>query len=56
MMAFGVCVKLKSITLPKIIEKINFRNFMYSGLESITIPESVKTIEGMAFSGCEKLK
>ncbi len=55
-MTFGVCTKLKSVTLPKDLKSIGFRNFTSSGLESITIPESVKTIEGQAFHHCEKLE
>ena len=54
--AFAQCPNLKSITLPKNLEKIGFSCFMHTGLESITIPEGVKTIEKRAFYGCENLK
>ena len=54
--AFGACKKLRSITLPNCLEKISRRCFMESGLESITIPEGINTIDRMAFHHCENLK
>ena len=53
--AFAQCPNLKSLTLPKNLEGIGFSCFMHTGLDSITIPEGVKTIEKRAFYGCESL-
>jgi hypothetical protein len=37
------------------LEKIRFRCFLHAGLETVTIPASVKAIKADAFSTCEKL-
>ena len=56
---FSGCFSLKEIILPEGLEKIGEGCFEGSGLEEITIPKSVKTIEGRvfygAFSGCRNL-
>lgn len=52
--AFAYCDSLKSVTLPGKIEKLD--GFSYSGLTSVNIPASVKTIEQHAFEGCANLK
>lgn len=52
---FEGCSSLKTINLPGAISAINRYTFAYSGLESITIPDSVTEIGNNAFSSCEKL-
>lgn len=53
--AFGDCEKLTNMTLPSSLEKIGYGAF--SGCEALTItnqwPESLKIIEGSAFSYCK---
>ena len=56
---FASCKALKQITLPNSIEIIQHRAFAWSGLESITIPDSVIVIDYNwygAFECCEHLK
>jgi cell surface protein len=56
---FASCKALKQITLPNSIEIIQDRAFAWSGLESITIPDSVIVIDYNwygAFECCEHLK
>ena len=54
--AFGHCSDLKEITLPNTLNLLDSA-FGYSGLESITIPDSVtnSTLYG-AFEGCDSLE
>ena len=52
---FGNCTSLKSITLPQGLTSIGAGAFGGSGLESITIPASVRTLAA-AFSRCRSLK
>lgn len=47
---FWNCTSLKRISLPSGLTKIGYASFYGSGLEKITIPASVKTIEDFAFS------
>jgi hypothetical protein len=53
--AFMFCQKLTSIILPERVEAIKMSAFRYSGLTSITIPNSVAFIGALAFFGCENL-
>lgn len=49
--------KIKSVTIPDTVEKIDDYAFAFSGnIESVNIPDSVKTIGTSAFAGCAKLK
>lgn len=50
--AFENCESLKSFELPTTTVSIGNRAFMESGLESIKLPECLKTIGGGAFVGC----
>ena len=47
---------IKFFNIPQGITKINNYAFVYTDLESITIPNSVKVIERSAFYGCKNLK
>ena len=47
---------IKSFSIPMGITKIGVDAFEHTGLESITIPNSVKVIEEFAFVSCENLK
>jgi hypothetical protein len=47
---------LEEVILSEKLEKIGYNAFSYAGIESISIPESVTTIEGYAFYKCDKLK
>ena len=52
---FMECTSLKTVTLPEGLTTIDVYAFAYSGLESITIPTTVKS-ERTAFHFCESLK
>ena len=54
--AFSYCYDLKEITLPKTLNSLS-NSFSYSGLESITIPDSVTSspLYG-TFEGCDSLE
>lgn len=51
---FSACTNLKSVELPNSITVIPMA-FVESGLTEIVIPESVTTIESMAFENCKSL-
>lgn len=53
--AFAGCKSLKTINIPAKITRIPLGCFENSGLEQITIPSNVTTIEGRAFNWCERL-
>lgn len=46
----------QSYTIPQGVECINWYAFMYSGITSVIIPESVVDIGGFAFADCKSLK
>ena len=50
-----MCVNLKSAVLPSTLKTIGHGSFWKSGLTSITIPNSVTTIEAIAFADCMDL-
>ena len=47
---------IKSFSIPMGITKIGVDTFTHTGLESITIPDSVREIGTRAFTGCKNLK
>ena len=53
--AFFGCTNLKHITLPNGLERIGIWAFRESGLESITIPGSVRIVRQAAFEDCKSL-
>jgi len=53
--AFSDCSNLTSITLPSTITAIRGSAFIKTGIASVTIPNSVETIETNAFSQCSSL-
>ena len=54
--AFDGCSNLTDVYLPDGLVHIGHNAFYGTAIESITIPDTVKTIEVGAFSGCMKLK
>ena len=54
--AFRSCESLQQITLPNTLTKIDSQAFRESGLKSITVPNSVKTIGSFAFYECQDLQ
>ena len=54
--SFAGCSNLTSITIPNGMTAIRDQQFAWSGLTSIDIPSSVKTIGQNAFSGCRSLE
>ncbi|MCR5069660.1 MAG: leucine-rich repeat domain-containing protein [Prevotella sp.] len=54
--AFSNCSGLTSVTIPSSVTGIDNYAFFYSGLTSVTIPNSVTTIGKEAFSNCNRLK
>lgn len=50
--AFGFCLKLKVINLPKSLTKITAGCFMYTSVKEVIIPEGVTKIEESAFFHC----
>ncbi len=53
--AFYECSSLTAINLPDGITSISDSMLSETAIASLTIPESVTSIKGFAFSGCEKL-
>jgi len=53
---FSNAIDLKSVVIPSGVEKLDGSCFDSSGLESVTIPASVKMIDHYAFIGCMNLK
>ena len=53
--AFYGCSALKEVTLGNGLTDIRPFAFMYSGIKTITLGESLKTISGGAFYGCSEL-
>ena len=53
--AFSNDVSLKQITIPQSVTEIRYRAFAGSGLEEITLPDSVIEMEGSIFSDCDQL-
>ena len=56
MEAFGNCKELTSILLPNTLKIIYEEGFWYSGLKSISIPNSVIQIEDYGFARCNDLE
>lgn len=54
--AFSGCGNLKSVNIPSSIQYIGESAFMESGLESVTIPNTVTSIGNLAFYDCGNLK
>lgn len=54
--AFNDCSSLTNIALPSSLIYIDDSAFMWSGLESISIPQSVTKIGTRAFNSCKNLK
>lgn len=52
---FRYCSSLKSIEIPSSVTVIGGSAFMFSGLESVAIPETVLHIQSSAFSNCNGL-
>lgn len=53
---FVKCKNLKSVTLPKQLQRISREAFKFGGLQCVTIPKGVRKIDENAFYGCEDLK
>ena len=54
--SFYHCTSLSSIVLPSALQKIGDSAFDTSGLNDITIPASVETIEENCFANCRRLQ
>ena len=54
--AFQYCSNLTDITLAKNVETIGTRAFAESGIETFTVPETVKSLGSNAFQYCKKLR
>ena len=52
---FSGCSALKSYTIPANIKSIGYMAFAYSGIEHLSIPGTVETIESDAFENCKSL-
>ena len=53
--SFQYCLKLQSIVIPNTVETIGSFAFLDSGLTSVTLPDSVKTVKNGAFQNCFSL-
>ena len=53
---FSACESLKSVVLPKALEKIGIYAFYKTGLESFNSPASLREIAQGAFAECKGLK
>lgn len=54
--AFVELHNLQRVILPEGLQVIRERAFIACGLESVSLPKSIKHIEAGAFYDCEKLK
>ena len=54
--AFFGCEKLKTVSIPNTVTEIGGRAFFESGIESITLPDSVTLLGDGAFQHCYNLK
>ena len=54
--AFLGCAALEAVRLPESLEVIEREAFVNTAIRSITIPSSVKTVEGFAFWNCRNLE
>ncbi|MBQ9387404.1 MAG: leucine-rich repeat protein [Lachnospiraceae bacterium] len=54
--AFYGCEKLKTVSIPNTVTEIGGRAFFESGIESITLPDSVTFLGDGAFQHCYNLK
>ena len=54
--AFYECEQVETVDLPEKLESIDLLAFGFGGLTSVTIPGSVTTIGGLAFSGNRQLR
>ena len=54
--AFYSAQALKQLTIPETVKKIGFGAFSGSGLEEITFPKSVASVNGAILAGCTSLK
>lgn len=54
--AFESCTSLKEIALPDSLKEIGHHAFVSSGLESVTIPKGITTINEGVFTSCLSLK
>lgn len=53
---FKDCVALKEVVLPEGVQEIPTYTFQNTGVESMTFPSTVKTVNTNAFAGCSALK
>lgn len=53
---FFACEALKQIELPNCLESIGYEAFYATGLTSVTIPDSVKTLGGYVFANSKSLE
>ena len=54
--AFCYCYSLKEVTLPDTVTKLSFGAFQCSSITTITLPNSLQTVEDAIFYGCESLR
>ncbi|MBP0972879.1 MAG: leucine-rich repeat protein [Oscillospiraceae bacterium] len=54
--AFYYATALKKVTIPETVKKIGYGAFSGSGLEEITLPKSVASVNGAILAGCTSLK
>lgn len=54
--AFAKCSLLKSFNIPEKITKIEYSTFEYCGIEELTIPDNVETLDSNSFRNCASLK
>lgn len=54
--AFRGCTSLTQITIPPSVTELGFQAFRGSGLETVTIPGTVKTLGAEVFAKCPDLK
>ena len=51
--AFSDCENLKEMILPEGVEQIGIAAFENTGLEKLSLPDSLTFIADLAFAGCE---
>ena len=55
-MFFSENKQVQTITLGKSVESLGFGAFADTGIKTLAIPKSVRTIEESTFDGCQKLE
>ena len=54
--AFANCTKIKLLVIPSSLKSISNSAFFHTGIQSLTIPEGVLSVDAWAFAECDNLE